>query len=87
MFQYAARNAILPVVTQISMAIAFIAGGALFVEIVFNYPGLGNLMLKGVQARDYPLIQALMLIIVVCVLSANFIADLLYLWLDPRLRK
>lgn len=44
-------------------------------------------MLKGVQARDYPLIQALMLIIVVCVLSANFIADLLYLWLDPRLRK
>ena len=87
MFHYAARNAILPVVTQISMAIAFIAGGALFVEIVFNYPGLGNLMLKGVQARDYPMIQALMLIIVVCVLSANFIADLLYLWLDPRLRK
>ncbi len=87
MFHYAARNAILPVVTQISMAIAFIAGGALFVEIVFNYPGLGNLMLKGVQARDYPMIQALMLIIVMCVLSANFIADLLYLWLDPRLRK
>ena len=87
MFQYAARNAILPVVTQISMAIAFVAGGALFVEIVFNYPGLGNLMLKGVQARDYPMIQALMLIIVICVLSANFVADLLYLWLDPRLRK
>ena len=87
MFQYAARNAILPVVTTISMAIAFIVGGAIFVEIVFNYPGLGNLMLKGVMTRDYPLIQALMLIIVICVLVANFIADLLYLWLEPRLRK
>jgi peptide/nickel transport system permease protein len=86
MFQYAARNAILPVVTTISMAVAFIVGGAIFVEIVFNYPGLGNLMLKGVMSRDYPLIQALMLIIVICVLVANFVADLLYLWLDPRLR-
>ncbi len=87
MFQYAARNAILPVVTTISMAIAFVVGGALFVEIVFNYPGLGNLMLKAVQSRDYPLIQGLMLIIVICVLIANFCADLLYIWLDPRLRK
>jgi peptide/nickel transport system permease protein len=87
MYQYAARNAILPVVTAISMAIAYIVGGAIFVEIVFNYPGLGNLMLKGVMTRDYPLIQALMLIIVICVLLANFIADLLYIWLDPRLRK
>ena len=87
MFQYAARNAILPVVTTISMAIAFVVGGALFTEIVFNYPGLGNLMLNAVQTRDYPLIQALMLIIVICVLIANFAADLLYLWLDPRLRK
>ena len=87
MIHYAARNAILPVVTSISMAIAFIVGGALFVEIVFNYPGLGNQMLNAVQARDYPLIQGLMLIIVVCVLVANFCADLLYLWLDPRLRK
>jgi peptide/nickel transport system permease protein len=87
MYHYAARNAILPVVTAISMAIAYIVGGAIFVEIVFNYPGLGNLMLKGVMTRDYPLIQALMLIIVICVLLANFIADLLYIWLDPRLRK
>ncbi|RMH69382.1 MAG: ABC transporter permease [Gemmatimonadetes bacterium] len=87
MFQYAARNAILPVITAVSMAIAFIVGGAIFVEIVFNYPGLGNLMLKGVMVRDYPLIQALMLIIVICVLVANFVADLLYLWLDPRLRQ
>ena len=87
MVHYAARNAILPVVTSISMAIAFIVGGALFVEIVFNYPGLGNLMLNAVQSRDYPLIQGLMLIIVICVLFSNFCADLLYLWLDPRLRK
>jgi peptide/nickel transport system permease protein len=87
MIHYAARNAILPVVTSISVAIAFIVDGALFVEIVFNYPGLGNQMLNAVQARDCPLIQGLMLIIVVCALVANFCSDLLYLWLDPRLRK
>lgn len=86
MFNYAARNAILPVVTSISMAIAFVVGGAIFTEVVFNYPGLGTLMLQSVQSRDYPMIQALMLIIVICVLCANFIADLLYIWLDPRLR-
>jgi len=87
MVQYASRNAILPVVTAVAMAIGFIVGGALLVEIVFNYPGVGSLMLSAVSARDFPLLQGLMLIIVVCVLVANFLADLAYLWLDPRLRK
>ena len=87
MTHYAARNAILPVVTAISMQLGFVMAGAIFVEIVFNYPGLGSLMLQALKTRDYPLMQALLLMIVVCVLAANFIADLLYLWLDPRLRK
>lgn len=86
-FHYAARNSILPVVSAAAMAIAFTIGGAIFIEIVFNYPGLGTLMVKAVGIRDYPLIQGLMLILVLCVLVANFMADLLYLWLDPRLRK
>ena len=87
MSQYAARNAILPVVTAVAMNIGFLVGGVLLVEMVFNYPGVGNMMLTAVSGRDYPLIQGLMLIIVVCVLVANFLADAAYFWLDPRLRK
>jgi len=86
MTHYAARNAILPVVTGISMQIGFIMAGAIFIETVFNYPGVGLLMFKSLASRDYPTMQACLLLIVVFVLIANFIADLLYLWLDPRLR-
>ena len=86
MIRYSQRNAILPVMTAISMSIGFILAGSLFTEVVFNYPGLGNLMLKAINARDYPLIQAILLLIVMCMLMANFIADLLLIWLDPRLR-
>lgn len=87
MTHYAARNAILPVVTAVSMALGFAVAGQVFIETVFNYPGIGQLIIKAVSARDYPLMQACFLLIVVCVLVANFIADVLYVWLDPRLRK
>lgn len=86
MRRYAARNAILPVVTAVSMALGFAVAGQVFIETVFNYPGLGQLIVKAVAARDYPLMQACFLLIVMGVLIANFIADMLYVWLDPRLR-
>ena len=86
MTHYAARNAILPVVTAVSMALGFAVAGQVFIETVFNYPGIGQLIIKAVAARDYPLMQACFLLIVLCVLIANFIADVLYVWLDPRLR-
>ncbi|MHA7878658.1 MAG: ABC transporter permease [Saccharospirillum sp.] len=87
MLRYASRNAVLPVVTSVAMGLGFAVAGQIFIEIVFNYPGLGNTLLKAINARDYPLVQAILLIIVVFVLIGNFIADLTYLWLDPRLRK
>ena len=87
MSHYAARNALLPVVTAVSMQIGFIMAGAIFIETVYNYPGVGLLLFKALGARDYPTMQACFLLIVVFVLVANFIADLLNLWLDPRLRK
>jgi peptide/nickel transport system permease protein len=87
MTHYAARNAVLPVVTAVSMQIGFVLAGAVFIETVYNYPGLGLLLFTALGARDYPTMQACFLLIVVFVLVANFIADLLYLWLDPRLRK
>ena len=87
MLRYASRNAVLPVVTSVAMGLGFAVAGQIFIEIVFNYPGVGNTLLKAINARDYPLVQALLLLIVVFVLIGNFIADLTYLWLDPRLRK
>lgn len=87
MVQYAARNAVLPVVTAVALNIGFLVAGLLIIEMIFNYPGVGNMMLTAVVGRDYPLLQGLLLAIVVCVLVANFLADLAYLWLDPRLRK
>ena len=87
MYRYAGRNAILPVATAIAMAIGFSFAGSIMTEVVFNYQGLGNILLKGIMARDYPLIQAILLILVSAVLTANFVADLLYVWLDPRIAK
>lgn len=87
MFRYGARNALLPSVTSFAMAFGFIVAGSLITEVIFNYPGLGRLLLNGINARDYPLIQGLLLIITVATLAANFIADLVYVLLDPRLRR
>ena len=60
--------------------------GALLVELVFNYPGVGDLLLNAVQNEDYPLIQGIFLVITLAVLAANLLADLVYLGLDPRTR-
>jgi peptide/nickel transport system permease protein len=63
-----------------------VVSGALLVELVFNYPGVGDLLLNAVQNEDYPLIQGIFLIITLAVLAANLIADLVYFALDPRTR-
>lgn len=86
-FNYAARNALLPTVTALSMALGTAIGGQLIIEIVFNYPGLGTVLYKAILARDYQVIQGQLLIMCVFMLSFNFIADLLYQVLDPRLRQ
>lgn len=86
MITYAARNAILPSLTGFAMALGFVIGGALVVEIVFAYPGMGHMLLRSVQGRDYPLMQGIFLMITVAVLIANFTADVIYVLLDPRAR-
>ncbi len=86
MYQYAARNAILPNMTGFALSIGFIVSGALLTEIVFSYPGLGYTLLQAVQNEDYPLLQGTLLLIAVAVLLANFLVDLLYVRLDPRVR-
>ena len=86
MFNYAMRNAILPNFTQFGMSIGFIISGQLLTEIVFSYPGLGFYLVRAVETHDYPLMQALFLMVTLAVLGANFIVDLLYVRLDPRVR-
>ncbi len=87
MLVYAARNAILPNITGFALSLGFIVGGALLTEIVFSYPGIGYALLQAVQNSDYALLQGIFLIIAVAVLGANFLADLIYVALDPRVRQ
>jgi peptide/nickel transport system permease protein len=87
MLAYAARNAILPNVTGFALSLGFVVGGALLTEIVFSYPGIGFALLQAVQNSDYALLQGIFLIIAVAVLGANFLADLIYVALDPRVRQ
>ncbi len=84
---YVARNAILPNITGFAIALGFVVGGSLLTEIVFAYPGIGYLLYNAVINEDYPLMQGIFLIIVVCVILANFIADLVYVLIDPRIRR
>jgi peptide/nickel transport system permease protein len=86
MLRYAARNAMLPSVTSFGMSLGFVVGGALLTEVVFAYPGVGYQLLNAVQGLDYPLMQGLFLTITAAVLLANFLVDILYVRLDPRVR-
>lgn len=86
MFDYAARNAILPNLTGFAMSLGFVVSGAILIEYVFNYPGVGSMLLYAVDGEDYPLMQGLFLLITVAVLIAILIADLLTAFLDPRTR-
>ncbi|HRA48279.1 MAG TPA: ABC transporter permease [Thermomicrobiales bacterium] len=87
MFAYAARNAVLPNVTAFGMALGFVLSGSLLTEVVFAYPGLGYQLLNAVRGLDYPLMQGLFLMITFAVLGANLLVDLLYIRLDPRVRR
>ncbi len=82
----ALKNAMLPMVTMIALNLGYIVGGAIQVETVFSWPGLGQLMFDAVGKRDYPILQGVFLLLAVCVIAANLLADLLYSVLDPRVK-
>jgi peptide/nickel transport system permease protein len=86
MFDYAARNAVLPNLTGFAMSLGFIVGGAILIEYVFNYPGVGYMLLQAVENEDYPLMQGLFLLITVAVLVAILLADIATAIFDPRTR-
>jgi len=85
-FTYAARNALLPQLQGFGLALGFVVSGALVMEIVFSYPGIGQLLLTAVTSNDFPLMQAIFLVITFTVLLANLIVDMIIVVADPRAR-
>jgi len=86
MFSYAARNALLPQLQGFGLAVGFVVSGAIVMEIVFSYPGIGLLLLNAVTSNDFPLMQAIFLVITFAVLLANLIVDVIIVAVDPRAR-
>jgi peptide/nickel transport system permease protein len=84
--KHALPNVLIPVVTLLSVYMRSIIGGLLLVEIVFGWPGVGRLFYQAVLQRDYPVIQGVALIIAIAIYVTNMIVDLLYAYLDPRIR-
>jgi peptide/nickel transport system permease protein len=78
------RNAMLPVVTLIALSLGTIVAGAIVVEDVFSYPGIGLATVDAINHRDWPVLQGIFLLLTVAVIACNFVADLLYFKLDPR---
>jgi peptide/nickel transport system permease protein len=85
-FTYAARNALLPQLQGFGLALGFVVSGALIMEIVFSYPGIGLLLLGAVTSDDFPLMQGIFLVITFAVLLANLIVDVIIVFVDPRVR-
>jgi peptide/nickel transport system permease protein len=86
MFTYGARNAILPNIAGFALSLGFVVAGALVMEIVFSYPGIGLTLYNAVTSNDYPLLQGIFLVISLTVLLASLLADIIYVIADPRVR-
>ncbi len=86
-FRHALRNALLPLITVIALEIPTLFTGSVLVETVFSWPGLGRLLFDSIGARDYPVVEAMLLFVTVAVIAANWLADLLYGRLDPRIQR
>jgi len=84
MLSHAARNALLPIVTALTLGIGYAIGGNVVVETVFSWPGLGRVLVRAVQSHDYPLAQGAFFLIAVVIVGLNFMADIIYSVLDPR---
>jgi ABC-type dipeptide/oligopeptide/nickel transport system permease component len=83
--RHAFRNAMLPLLTLVALDLGFIVGGAVLIEVIFSWPGIGLAMYQAIGQRDYPMLQGGFLILTVAVILLNFVADLLYFRLDPRI--
>ncbi len=83
---YVGRNATLPLFTRLAITIGFAVGGSVLLESLFTYRGIGYQLWQAISQRDYPIMQGIFIVVTAAVVFANLIADLLYGWLDPRIR-
>jgi ABC-type dipeptide/oligopeptide/nickel transport system permease component len=84
-YQHALRNAFIPVITVVGLQVGFLLGGDILVEIVYSWPGIGLLMMNGIMARDFPLVQGAILLVATCYVVVNLVVDVLYAYMDPRI--
>jgi peptide/nickel transport system permease protein len=84
--RHAFRSALIPIITIIGLSLPELVGGAVIIETVFSWPGLGNMMVEAVSQRDYPMIMGLSLVVAIFVLMANLLTDVMYAVADPRVR-
>jgi peptide/nickel transport system permease protein len=82
---YGMRNALLPQITALAVALGLILSGAVLVEVIFNYPGLGYLLYNAIEGKDYFVIQGIVLMLIICLALALYVVDLIYPLLDPRI--
>jgi peptide/nickel transport system permease protein len=87
LFRHIFRNALPPLVTVVALDFGFLLAGALLVEVVFSWQGMGTLIYDAVVSRDYPMLQGCFLVLTFCVILANFLADLVYALIDPRVKE
>ena len=85
-FRHALPNALLPAINVVALTIAWLVGGVVVIEVVFNYPGLGRMMIEAISDRDLPVVQAIALIVGSAYVGVNLFADMLTMVLNPRLR-
>src|SRR5690606_8155854 len=85
-YRHALRTALVPIVTVVGIELASLLGGVVVTETVFGWPGLGTYLLQGLRSRDFPVVQATVLVIALIFVLMNLVVDMLYAWLDPRIR-
>jgi peptide/nickel transport system permease protein len=86
MFKHALRNALIPLVTLLALDLPYILGGAVFIEMIFSWPGMGLFYYHAALQRDYPVLLAILIIGAIAIILSNLLADVLYAYLDPRIR-
>jgi peptide/nickel transport system permease protein len=84
--KHALRNAMIPVVTNLGLQLSRLMGGALVIEVVFRWPGIGSLAYDGIMQRDYPVVMGVVLLVAVIFIVINLIVDVSYAFFDPRIR-
>src|SRR5207248_498990 len=86
LYRHALRNALIPVITVVGLQLGRLLGGTVIVEQIFSWPGLGQLLLRSITQRDYPMLQGGVLVLAFFFILSNLVVDVLYVYLDPRLR-